>query len=536
MPEPDVLVSIVVRAFNEEQHLGALLEGIRRQRLDVPWEVVLVDSGSTDRTRQIAADGGCRLVHIRSEDFTFGRSLNLGLEAARGEFAVIVSAHCEPIDENWLANLIEPFDDERVALVYGKQRGKETTKYSEHQIFESWFPEANIDDYEVAFCNNANSAIRRTIWQQLPFDESLSGLEDLDWAKRVKERDFHIYYRADAGVYHIHDETRQQTYRRYFREALAFREIYPNEVFRFRDFLKYFALNTSSDALHALRDGMLLQSSFSIPSFRLMQFWATYKAHSRGSISKEMRRQLFYPPRPPGLAKPKAPRERVPVEPTAQMLPAKAALEITDISRPLSASIAVWPGARAFSLEWKKRYEPEGVNESHLSFNLHTGTHLDAPYHFSRDGKRLGELPLSTFVGTAHVLHYRGDGPIGVDFLEGAFLPDDCARILLRTRNSENDWSGDFDESFVALSGEAASWLSQRSLELVGIDGPSVQPFHDPDNRVHEILLGAGISLLEGLDLGNVAPGVHQLTALPLSIPEAEGAPVRAILTREVDS
>jgi glycosyltransferase involved in cell wall biosynthesis len=135
--------SVVIRAYNEEVHIGRLLKGISEQ--DYPGvETILVDSGSTDRTVQIAEEYGVKIVHISPEEFTFGRSLNRGIQAAQGEFVVIVSAHCYPVYPDWLERLLAPFSEAQVAISYGKQRGGETNQYSEHQWFKQYFPDHSI--------------------------------------------------------------------------------------------------------------------------------------------------------------------------------------------------------------------------------------------------------------------------------------------------------------------------------------------------------------------------------------------------------
>ena len=184
--------SIVVRAYNEEKHIGRLLAGIDQQ--DYPnVETVLVDSGSTDRTVEIAQKYGVKLVTITPQEFTFGRSLNRGIEAAAGEFVVIISAHCYPVYPDWLSQLLAPFADPQVAISYGKQRGGETNQYSEHQWFKQYFPDHSIQSQGHPYCHNANSAIRRELWQQHPYNEALTGLEDLAWGSWAYEnglRDF----------------------------------------------------------------------------------------------------------------------------------------------------------------------------------------------------------------------------------------------------------------------------------------------------------------------------------------------------------
>lgn len=179
--------SIVIRAYNEEQHIGRLLEGIRQQTIkDV--EIILVDSGSTDGTVSIAESFGARIVQIQSAEFTFGRSLNVGIQAATREFIVIASAHVYPVYPDWLASLLYPFQNENVALTYGKQRAPASAKFSEQQIYYQWYPEVSKPRQATAFCNNANAAIRKSLWQQNPYDETLTGLEDLAWGKWAKEQ------------------------------------------------------------------------------------------------------------------------------------------------------------------------------------------------------------------------------------------------------------------------------------------------------------------------------------------------------------
>ncbi len=128
-------ISIVIRAFNEERWLPEVLASLNRQTCR-DFEVLLVDSGSTDRTREIAAANGVRVVRLRSEDFTFGHSLNVGIQESRGSLVAILSAHAIPADEGWLERLVAPLRQPGVALVYGGQRGHEISKFSEARDFE----------------------------------------------------------------------------------------------------------------------------------------------------------------------------------------------------------------------------------------------------------------------------------------------------------------------------------------------------------------------------------------------------------------
>lgn len=285
--------SIVIRAYNEERHIGRLLEGIRQQTIkDV--EVILVDSGSTDATVSVAESFGAKIVHIPSAEFTFGRSLNFGVREAGSEFIVIASAHVYPVYPDWLETLLRPFQDEKVALTYGKQRGYEGSKFSEHQIFHQWYPDVGNFDQATAFCNNANSAIRKKLWEQHAYDETLTGLEDLEWGKWAKGQGFKIAYAAEAEIIHIHNETPRGVYNRYRREAMALRRIYPEAHFNFYDFLRLTFTNIVSDLWHAAREGVFLKSFASIFWFRFMQFHGTRIGHRETSLVTPQLRETFY--------------------------------------------------------------------------------------------------------------------------------------------------------------------------------------------------------------------------------------------------
>ena len=287
--------SIVIRCYNEDRHIGRLLDGIMQQTYR-NLEILLVDSGSTDRTLSIAARYPVRMLSIPPEQFSFGRSLNLGCEAAQGEYLVFASAHVYPVFKDWLERMLAPFQDPKIALVYGKQRGAPTTKYSEHQIFAKWFPEAADPHQTHPFCNNANAAVRRSLWQQQPYDETLTGLEDLDWAQRVLSLGYKLAYVPEAGIIHVHDETLRRIYNRYRREAIALKRIYPNERMSFGEFLHLLSANIVSDIYHARHDRALWGNFGSILGFRFMQFFGSYRGfRQRGPVSGRLKHTFYYP-------------------------------------------------------------------------------------------------------------------------------------------------------------------------------------------------------------------------------------------------
>ncbi len=304
--------SIVIRAFNEEKYLGRLLDGIAHQTIS-DIEVILVDSGSTDSTVEIAANFGAKVIHIHPDEFTFGRSLNLGINAASHSIIAIASAHVFPVYPDWLKNLLEPFSDPKVALTYGKQRGGETTKFSEHQIFTQWYPQHSDPRQAHPFCNNANAAIRRSAWQQHPYDETLTGLEDLAWADWVLHEGYAIVYVAEAEIIHVHHETPRGVYNRYRREAMAFKRIFPNEHFGRWDLIRLVAGNITNDLWHAAQSRALAGNFFSIFWFRWMQFWGTYQGYRQSGPLTWQLRQTFYYPRGMGVATEGKPRSVEPI-------------------------------------------------------------------------------------------------------------------------------------------------------------------------------------------------------------------------------
>jgi len=289
------ICSVVIRAYNEAQHIGRLLEGIRHQTLrDV--EVILVDSGSTDATVAIAKRYGVKITHIQPQEFTFGRSLNYGIREATAPLIVIASAHVYPVYPDWLERLLEPFEDAQVALTYGKQRGHAVTKFSEHQIFRRWYPDQSVPRQPHPFCNNANAAIRRALWEQHPYDESLPALEDLAWARWAQAQGYAISYVAEAEVIHVHRENWRGVYNRYRREGLAFTQIYPHERFGLRDLVRLWLSIVWSDWRAARREGVWWREWWHVVRFRWAQFWGTYQGYRQsGPLTWALRQTFYYP-------------------------------------------------------------------------------------------------------------------------------------------------------------------------------------------------------------------------------------------------
>ncbi len=287
--------SLIVRAYNEEEHIAKLLAGVMEQTVQ-PKEVVLVDSGSTDATLAIASRFPTKVVSIQPEDFTFGSSLNLGCRQATADVLVIASAHVFPVYPDWLERMLSAFEDSQVAVAYGRQRGDGNTRYSEHQIFAKLYPPMSNLNQTHPFCNNANAAVRRSLWEEHPYDEDLPGLEDLEWAMWAIGRGNKVAYVAEAEIVHLHDETFRQVYNRYRREAIGLKRIRPEETFRLVDFLRLVVSNVVSDMGHALMERRLLNVLTEIVWFRFAQLWGTYRGFAhQGGLSRQLKQAFYYP-------------------------------------------------------------------------------------------------------------------------------------------------------------------------------------------------------------------------------------------------
>lgn len=211
-------------------------------------------------------------------------------------------------------------------------------------------------------------------------------------------------------------------------------------------------------------------------------------------------------------------------------------MPIFDISVPICASMAVWPGDPPVTLTPDKSLARHGYAVTRISLGSHTGTHIDAPQHLIPDGLSLDRVPLDTLIGKAFVFDVspREGDALDASDLSTLGIPRDAERVLLKTSNSDF-WAmapQQFEQKYVHLTKQAASWLAQRGVKLVGIDYMSVDPFPGDGAPAHIELLQAGIVILEGLDLSNVTPGVYQLVALPVKVDAPDGAPVRAVLMR----
>lgn len=201
-----------------------------------------------------------------------------------------------------------------------------------------------------------------------------------------------------------------------------------------------------------------------------------------------------------------------------------------DISQRLDKEVATWPGDTPFTykVNWSKE-ESGSVNVGQITMSIHTGTHIDAPFHFDNEGKRVIELDINLYIGPARVIHVPNKTSIGVDDFRHANL-EGVTRLLIRTGAWEDRTV--FPESIPHLEPEAAAYLSERGVRLIGLDLPSVDPLDSKELSAHHELTRCDLHILEGIVLDDIAEGDYELAALPLPLVEADGSPVRAVLKK----
>jgi rhamnosyltransferase len=198
--------SIIIRTKNEAVFIKRELESVFSQQYR-DFEVIIIDSGSKDRTLDIAKTFPVTIQSIRPEEFSYGHALNVGARFSRGEYVVCLSAHALPANPNWLGNIVHPLATPRVAGVYGKQRPYPGCNlFSEELTLKAFGDQPKIQTKEPIF-SNANSAINKRILSAHPFNETVDCSEDCLWAKEVQQKGYCIAYAPSACVYHSHNDS-----------------------------------------------------------------------------------------------------------------------------------------------------------------------------------------------------------------------------------------------------------------------------------------------------------------------------------------
>ncbi len=205
-------------------------------------------------------------------------------------------------------------------------------------------------------------------------------------------------------------------------------------------------------------------------------------------------------------------------------------MSIIDISVPLRKGMPLWPGSAGISLQRINSLQNgDKTNDSVLTSDVHAGTHVEVPLHYIEGRESIDKLSLGILCGPVIVADLTSVGIITGSCLEAFDLPTVVERLVFKTGNSELWNSDEFTPEYVALSEDGAEWIIDRGIKLVGIDYLSIAPYSN-SQPVHHILLEAGVTILEGINLSRVLPGQYELICLPLKLMNAEAAPARAIL------
>jgi rhamnosyltransferase len=211
-------ISIVIRSYNEAQYLPMCLAAIDKQVYSGDVEIILVDSGSTDFTIDIARSFGCNVIQIPQEKFSFGCSLNIGISHTKNEIVLVLSAHCVPRRSDWLQKMADPIKNLGVEMVYGRHVADMAARSSEINYFSSKFGgESGIKD--IPMMNNGNAAFLKALWQERPFDELLTAQEDIDFSSWHINNGKRLFYSAEASVVHYHNDRNKMLFKRLNREV-----------------------------------------------------------------------------------------------------------------------------------------------------------------------------------------------------------------------------------------------------------------------------------------------------------------------------
>lgn len=269
------VISVIIRTKNESKDISKALDIVKNQLLK-PSDIVVVDSGSTDGTVDIVKQwSDVKLIQISPEEFTFGRALNIGFEAAEGEIVVALSAHAFPCSQHWLQNLVKHFDDLQVAGVYGKQVPQPDAWPPVQRDYLAFYGDqtriqTSPDSRREHSFSNANAAIRRKCWEKRCFDEALTGSEDREWARAMLRLGYKIVYEPEAAVYHSHNEPLRKVYLRTYREALAQQSLYETKM-SLRQALRRWRKSVSADIRFILQNGKEQEWLLRAPIYRF--FW-----------------------------------------------------------------------------------------------------------------------------------------------------------------------------------------------------------------------------------------------------------------------
>jgi rhamnosyltransferase len=228
-----VRCSVVVRVLNEKENLNHLINLLKNQK-KVEFELIVIDSGSDDGTLEMLNNYIFNypfyLTSIKKEEFSFGRSLNQAIKLSRfKELVVSISAHCFPTNDYYLYNLLKHFEDKNIGMVYGRQIGDSRSPLSEVNHLTKWFPEKNNFTPNI-FCNNGSSAFRYSDWENLEFNEDVTGCEDILYSLELSNIKKSTIYEPNSIVTHFHNEDFRTIFKRYKRESNLIKSLFNHNL------------------------------------------------------------------------------------------------------------------------------------------------------------------------------------------------------------------------------------------------------------------------------------------------------------------
>jgi rhamnosyltransferase len=275
---PKINVSILIRAKNEDKYIGQTLSVLFSQTYK-NFEVLIVDSGSTDKTLEIARRYPVRIYEIKPEDFRWGYALNYGFEKARGEYVVCLSAHALPLSDEWLETLVANFNDDKVAAVTSNMLPMpDCNPFDRRGLLKRYSVEKReLSEGPPFLFSNSCSAIRRSAWDRVHFDESLLAIEEEDWARKIRKIGYKIIYEPEAKVYHSHNESLQRIYKRHYELSHAF-IVQRMQTFSMSAIIFDFIIGSAYDMSYVLIKRDSLKWFFLAPLRRLVINYAKFKA------------------------------------------------------------------------------------------------------------------------------------------------------------------------------------------------------------------------------------------------------------------
>ncbi len=297
-------LSFIIRTYNEELFVPILLKSIFEQKTIYKYEVIVVDSESNDNTIKVLQKyEDVILLKIKKDEFTYGRSINVGLSVARGRYICLVSAHCILCNQTYIENVVSYLDlNEKIYCIYGEHRALPDTRTSEQTDFRNKF----ILGIDNCYPNNANAVYRGQIFNEAKFDESVIALEDMEFAIRMRQIGFIFDYFDAMPVYHYHREDNRQIFRRYFREHYVELQMANNFKLQFKNKYPHIFKKFINDCALIISKGKFIKSIYGVFGYRLSELLGIYMAktlinNKNVSPCKINIIELIYHPKPLSL-------------------------------------------------------------------------------------------------------------------------------------------------------------------------------------------------------------------------------------------